>query len=236
MMSSVSYPITPAPTSVSRDFYQTSPGLCSQRSQPSSGKTLLACGTTFVIMELAVSGTGSAFRADRAEVWRHHVQSRVSFVVDHVSDATDPVRRPDVRTPAEHVENIRRVFNPPMAELAKLFDVSRQAVYKWMSGESAPESEKLDRIAELSRIADAFVKADVSRAGSLLNMKTFEGRSLLDLIRSGENRPEHVSALIAESRAMEVSYRQSGLASSKAKPTSDWQATISIPGNLEQLD
>lgn len=194
-----------------------------------------ATKSAFAVIGTVLIGTGSVYGLDRAESWRHHVQPRVPFILDTAETSADSADRPDVRTAAEHIENIRNVLNPPVADLAALFDVSRQAVYKWLSGSSTPEDDKLGRIIELSRIADAFQAAGVSRAGTLLRMKAFAGRSLMDLINSGGNRHEHVTALIIEARAMEASYKDSGLAASKSRATSDWQTSISIPGSSEQV-
>lgn len=189
----------------------------------------------FAMIGTVLIGTGSVYELDHAESWRRYIQPRVQFIVDAADVSLASLARPDVRTAAEHISNIRSALNPSVADLAALFDVSRQAIYKWLSGDSTPESEKLDRIIELSRIADAFKTAGVSRAGTLLKMKTFSGRSLMELIKSGESREEHVQALITEAKAMETSYKQSGLAESKSKPTSDWQSIISIPGSSEHV-
>lgn len=192
------------------------------------------CGAVVAIMSTVLLGTGSTYAMSRADEWRTHVQPRVAFVVDKPVVSSKPTARLDVRTPAEHIEKIRSVLNPSVADLASLFGLSRQAIYKWLSGDSAPEPDKLTRITELSQIADAFDAAGVSRAGSLLKMKTFDGRSLLDLLKAGENCNVQVTTLISEAKAMEASYDRSGLASSKAKPTSDWQSSVSIPGAPEQ--
>lgn len=190
----------------------------------------------FPVNSTVLFGTGSAYVLDSAELWPRHIQSRVSLILDaDASEASiNSTKHADVRTAAEHIENIRNVLNPAVADLATLFDVSRQAIYKWLTGSSNPEQDKLDRIVELSRIADAFHTAGVSRAGNLLKMKTFGGRSLMDFIKSRENRDEHVALLISEAKLMEASYKQSGLATSKSKPTSDWLSSISIPGSAER--
>lgn len=207
------------------------PGSISTRpGQPAGAATK----TAFALFSTVLIGTGTVYGLSRADSWRHHVQPRVPFVLDTVGAAADNADRPDVRTAAEHIENIRNVLNPPVADLAAVFEVSRQAVYKWLSGGSTPEDDKLGRIRELSRVADEFQAAGISRAGTLLKMKAFAGRSLMDLIKSGESRNEHVRDLVAEARAMEDSYRGSGLATSKSRPTSDWQASVSIPGGSEQ--
>ncbi|MBU2827097.1 helix-turn-helix domain-containing protein [Acidithiobacillus ferriphilus] len=143
------------------------------------------------------------------------------------------VKRSDVRTAQQHLANIRQVLNPAITDLAIVFDVSRQAIYKWLSGDSTPEPDKLARIVELSDVADAFRDAGVSRAAALLKMKAFDGRSLLDLIAAGEGCSQHVQTLVAEAKAIEAAYERTGLAKSKAKPTSDWQSSMSIPGSLE---
>jgi len=142
---------------------------------------------------------------------------------------------PDVRTVPEHMENIRGTLKPKMADLSAIFDVSRQAIYKWISGETTPEDETIDRVRQLSRISDQFREAKVMRAESLLKMKTFNGLSLMELlIQSGENTDEHVDALITEAKAMESAYSKSRLADSKAIPTDDWLSDISIPGSFKK--
>ncbi len=190
--------------------------------------------TAFAVISTLLVGTGSAYSMDRTEEWRHHIQPRVTFVVDKAAESNDHSSAPDVRSAVEHIENIRSVLSPSVADLANLFDITRQAVYKWLSGDSIPEPEKLRRIVKLSQIADAFNAEKISRASSLLKMKTFNGRSLMDLLKTGEDCTAQVVALIAEAKAMEASYKRSGLASSKAKPTSDWQSYVSIPGLPEQ--
>jgi transcriptional regulator with XRE-family HTH domain len=191
--------------------------------------------TAFAVIGMILVGTGSLYELDRTESWKHHIQPRVPFILDAADASRGGAECPDVRNASEHIESIRNVLNPAITDLAGLFDVSRQAIYKWLSGDSTPEPDKLNRIVELSRIADAFQAAGVSRAGALLKMKAFAGRSLIDLIKSGENRSEHLAALISESKSMEASYKQSGLATSKSKSSSDWQSSISIPGSSERV-
>lgn len=149
-------------------------------------------------------------------------------------DVISPNNRPDVRTVPEHIENIRGTLKPKMADLAAIFNVSRQAIYKWISEETTPEAETILRIRQLSRISDRFGEANISRAETLLKMKTFDGLSLMDLIQSGDNTDEHIDALIDEAKAMESAYRNSRLWDSKAKPTDDWLSSISIPGSFEK--
>ena len=187
-----------------------------------------------------VDGSGSEYDPRRAWQWEIFLQWRRPINID-VAQHEDPigqgailaVKRSDVRTAQQHLANIRQVLNPAITDLAIVFDVSRQAIYKWLSGDSTPEPDKLARIVELSGVADAFHDAGVSRAAAILKMKAFDGRSLLDLIAAGEGCSQHVQTLVAEAKAIEAAYERTGLAKSKAKPTSDWQSSMSIPGSLE---
>jgi transcriptional regulator with XRE-family HTH domain len=179
-------------------------------------------------------GTGSSYAIQQTAQWREHVQPRVAFVVEKKAFTDDDLARVDVRTVEEHLVSIRNILNPSVADLASLFCCSRQAIYKWLAGSSSPEDDKVQQIHILSGIADAFAEAGIERADSLLKMKTFNGKSLLDLLKTSENKNEHVTALIAEARAMEANYARSGVSHSQAKSTNDWMTSISIPGSLER--
>ncbi len=188
-------------------------------------------GVAVVVISCALGGTGSVFALSHANEWGKMLDTRVPyFDVQTVDvDAT----RLDIRSAAEHLANIRQVLNPAIADLATAFGVSRQAIYKWIGGESTPEDDKLERIRSLSLAADAFQKAGVTRASSLLKMKAFDGHSLLDLVAAGQLVPEHTQTLIAEAQAMDAAYSRSGLAKSKAAPSDEWRAELSIPGSSE---
>jgi transcriptional regulator with XRE-family HTH domain len=188
-------------------------------------------GTAVVVIACALGGTGSVFALSHVNEWGKMLDTRVPYFDVQTTD-TD-VARPDIRPAAEHIANIRQVLNPAIADLATVFGVSRQAIYKWIGGESKPEDDKLERIRALSLAADAFQKAGVTRASSLLKMKAFEGRSLLDLVAAGQLVSEHTQTLIAEAQAMDAAYSRSGLAKSKAAPSDDWRAELSIPGSSE---
>jgi len=184
-----------------------------------------------VMIACALGGTGSVFDLSRAKEWCKMLDSRVPYFDVQAVDVD--AKRPDIRSAAEHLANIRQVLNPAIADLATVFGVSRQAIYKWIGEESTPEPDKFERIRSLSLAADAFQKAEVTRAASLLKMKAFEGQSLMDLIAAGQLLPEHIQLLIAEARAMDAAYSRSGLAKSKASPSDDWRAELSIPGSSE---
>ncbi|GHU03648.1 repressor [Alphaproteobacteria bacterium] len=188
-------------------------------------------GAPVVVIALVLSGTGSVFALSHVNEWGKMLDTRVPYF--EVQTADTDAARPDIRSAAEHLSNIRQVLSPAIADLATAFGVSRQAIYKWISDEFKPEPEKFERIRSLSLAADAFQKAGVSRASSLLKMKAFKGRSLMDLAAAGQLLPSHTQQLIDEARAMDAAYGRSGLAKSRAKPSNDWRTEVSIPGSPE---
>ena len=94
-----------------------------------------------VVIACALGGTGSVFALSHANEWGKMLDSRVPYFDVQISDVD--ASRPDIRSAAEHLANIRQVLNPAIADLATTFGVSRQAVYKWIGGESTPEDDKL---------------------------------------------------------------------------------------------
>lgn len=183
---------------------------------------------------LPIGGTGSVLDLSRAHEWRERVEARASLRIDVGAGDDVQVSRPDVRSAAQHLANIREGLNPAIADLATVFGVSRQAIYKWIGGEATPEPDKFERIRALSHAADAFRDAGITRASSMLKIKAFEGRSLMDLAAAGQLLPSHIQSLIAEAQAMDAAYDRSGLAKSKAKPSDDWRTEVSIPGSPER--
>jgi predicted transcriptional regulator len=134
----------------------------------------------------------------------------------------------DVRSPLQHLENIKQSLSLPVSETALVFGVTRQSIYKWMAG-TTPDHDKVDKIVELSRIADIFKAESVPRPADLLRMKAFEGRSVLDMVKNGEDHSQHLAVLVAESKAMDEAYTASGIANLPQRRTEDWKATVSIP-------
>lgn len=179
---------------------------------------------------LFFSGTGSMLELSRATEWKKAVEARTAISVD-VEQTTDGLLN-DFRSAAEHLNNIKQVLNPAVSNLATVFGVSRQAIYKWMNSESTPEPENLQRIVALSHAADSFHNAGITNAATLLKIKAFDGLSLLDLVTTDQLLPAHIDSLIAEAHAMDAAYDRSGLAQSKAKPSDDWRGEVSVPGTL----
>jgi len=132
----------------------------------------------------------------------------------------------------QHISNIREVFNPSIVELAYIFDVSRQTVYKWLDGTN-PEVDKNEQIKNLSHVADKFKTANISRAGLLIKMKAFNGQSLIDLFKTGTYTDNHIDILIKEAKIMEESHSKVLNSLYRVSPTDDWKSYVSIPASFD---
>lgn len=183
-------------------------------------------------MFLALQGTGSNYDMENVGKWVQHVERRTLLAIDakQLVNFTPYA----MRTIVEHMENIRSIHNIPFSEWASFFGVSRQAIYKWLGGKAEPEKEKQDRIVKLSGIIDRLREADSVQVGALLKMKAFNGLSLIDLLSTHQYTEEHLNVILNEARIAKAAYQQSGLLSSKAKSTNDWQSSISIPGTIDK--
>lgn len=184
-------------------------------------------------------GTGASYFLKHKEVWLKYVQSKTpfSFVFGDESESglvikTATVSNIDIRTITAHIENIRSVIDPSMSELAKDLGVTRQAVYKWLAGESVPDDEKKNIfIKTLSLIADEFTKAKIFNAKALFKMKAFNGQSLMNIVRDGGDWEEPVKVLINEACLMKQAAQAANLNTSKTDPSDNWKAYVSIPGS-----
>ena len=191
-------------------------------------QTSPAQGSQLPLIAFALRGTGSGYDVYSANL------ALVSEYL-HYRTGVEMVGRgqPDVRTAAQHLTNIRSVFGLPMAELGALFRVSRQSIYKWLHG-AEPDARKADQIHALSQIADQFKTSGVTRAGAVFKMKAFDGKSLYQLFKDGEQLPRNVSAVIDAARRLEADYDNSALRNSKASPNDEWRSYLSIPGTPER--
>jgi len=127
-----------------------------------------------------VAGTGGMMTAQSAaEINRWVYDPRI-----HVEPSK--VNRVDLRSPAEHVANIRDVFSINMSDLASVLGVTRPTVYAWLEGKE-PKGEAVTRIEQLSRTADTFNRASIIRLDKLVHRPILNGRSLLDILKTDED-------------------------------------------------
>lgn len=178
------------------------------------------------VFGLLLAGTGGGFDATHPEQWRGLVQNRSPISVQscHTPDISV-----DMRSAKEHLEHIRSILNPSVSELAELSGITRQAVYKWLSGTAQPEPSKLTTIIKLSKIADLCNDSGIQRTNVLLHMKNASGESLLDILKMDKPYQEHLQALLTEARLMENAEAKVKKALSNSSPIRDEISYYSIP-------
>lgn len=180
------------------------------------------------------SGTGATFDMHNFDEWFSYVKDRSPVLGElalYSESKTHVDVPPDLRSAEEHLVNIRSVIGLPMSELAKELNVTRQALYKWLSAESHPDSpEKVEHIKRLSIIADLFSANGLSNGKSLVKIRAFDGDCLLDVVKTSSGWLEKANTLVNEAVAMKDAARNSGIIGSKAESSSDWLASESISG------
>jgi DNA-binding transcriptional regulator YiaG len=126
--------------------------------------------------------------------------NRFSYPRIHIESSRD--KKVDMRSPAEHVGNIRDVFSISMSDLASVLGVTRPTVYAWMEGQE-PKGETVIRIQQLSHTADKFYLANIIRLDKLVHRPILNGRSLIDVLKTDEDPLEALATIkaIAEKEA-----------------------------------
>jgi len=136
--------------------------------------------TLVVPLLILTAGTGGIMTAhSTAEALNRFYYPRI-----HVEPSR--AKQVDVRSPAEHVANIRDVFAMNMSDLASVLGVTRPTVYAWLAGQE-PKGEAVIRIQQLSCAADKFNQANIIRLDKLVHRPILNGRSLLDILKTDED-------------------------------------------------
>jgi transcriptional regulator with XRE-family HTH domain len=105
----------------------------------------------------------------------------------------------------DNLARIRSILNPTMTELARVLNVSRQAIYDWQSGASIT-AENAARLADLARAADVFAAEGLTTTHQILR-RQFAGRSFFDKVRDRESA-EDAARLLLKIVRLELEQRQ----------------------------
>lgn len=93
------------------------------------------------------------------------------------------------RTPIENLQFIREYFNPAISDLASVLNVTRQSIYNWISGAPVKE-ENFSKLQDLAQAAVLLEKEGVAMNVSLLKRKFSNGKTLFQIVQSGESAQE----------------------------------------------
>jgi transcriptional regulator with XRE-family HTH domain len=99
-----------------------------------------------------------------------------------------------LRTPQEDIARIRSVFRPSIADIAGTFNVSRQTIYNWISGET-PSEESIEKLEDLGKAADLLFAHGI-RSSYLVRRKLGNGKTLMETVRDGGAAEEAARSLV----------------------------------------
>ena len=99
------------------------------------------------------------------------------------------------RSSADNLAQVRAVLKPAVKDLAEMVGVSRQAIYDWQGG-GAIASKHAGRLADLASAADAFAVEGLTATSQALRRPIADGRSFLDIVRSGGSAIDAARSLI----------------------------------------
>lgn len=106
----------------------------------------------------------------------------------------------------EQLNYVRNVFCFNISELADIFGVTRPTIYSWINGtELKPEVSA--KMTKLVNLASYLEKLNISRFDTLLHRPIFNGISLFDKVKNGEDIKEPLRQ-IKEISEKEVSVRK----------------------------
>lgn len=101
----------------------------------------------------------------------------------------------DAKCPTSNdIAHIRQVMKISISELARVFDVSRQAVHEWIKG-GALSPRNAQRVAALAQVADDFLNSGIDVTPQMLRRKIEGGQSLLDSVTGEGNVVEQARKL-----------------------------------------
>ena len=125
--------------------------------------------------------------------WLTRSSSSTAYQINYISDQSQVTEKKNDFS--EKFQTIKQAFNLSIVEQAKLFDVSRQSIYKWIRGDSQIKSEHLILLNELEKAALLLLKENY--ASVLFTEKVIvDGLTITELVKETKDAEKTVSLLI----------------------------------------
>ena len=126
----------------------------------------------------------------------HASSATANWSINGIEFNDAQVATADAKCPTSNdIALIRQVMKISISELAKVFDVSRQAVHEWIKG-GALSPRNAQRVAALAQVADVFLNSGIDVTPQVLRRKIEGGQSLLDSITGEGNVVEQARRLV----------------------------------------
>jgi transcriptional regulator with XRE-family HTH domain len=127
--------------------------------------------------------------------------------LNNISIPSSSLAQLNIRSTSETLDRIRNVFKFSVSDLACACKVSRQAVYKWMSGSSPTlEPDNQNRLEDLYCAAETFAARGVVGSAMILKRRDTSGKTLVETLQAGESAQLWAKGML-EVLSMEVQQR-----------------------------
>ena len=186
---------------------------------------------TLTVFGLVIVGTGGTLTSSTVEKWKPIVERNTNISFNFSGDE-NVLAKKGMSIEAQ-INMIREVLQISMSDLASLLDVTRQSIYKWISGASNPEPQNQSQITSLMNFATFIASSNVTRPAALIKMKFFDGESFSDLFKAKLATQEKLDQLVVSAITIERAYFNSAFSKSRTPKTSEWQVHTEIPGGFE---
>lgn len=151
--------------------------------------SIIQLGLVGTCLALMVAGTGGMYSVEgqanpSVQKWGYHSllnRQGIGFAQEEQAS--------QVKTVSEQLLNIRESFALSVAGLASIFQVTRPTIYSWLDNQNL-KPDAYQKIEKLNKLADSFTALNMERPDLLVNRPLFEGKSLADLLKNGEDVSE----------------------------------------------
>jgi transcriptional regulator with XRE-family HTH domain len=157
----------------------------------------------FLSTSLLIPGTGGDTSKQNLERLQNPFERHIHTLVPIQEAVKETISINSI----EDLNHIVNVLNPNISELAKILHVSRQAIYKWKNGEGISD-ESAQKLHDLARAADVFVKAGIEVNPFMLRRTVSGGQSFLEIIEQGGSAVEAAKTLV---QIVEIGQRERAL-------------------------
>ncbi len=133
-----------------------------------------------------------------------------------------------------HIRDYMTFFDLRASEAAEWYKVDKSTINSWLADLEHPDDDEYWEGYPYLEMAMTLLELNGVRSGKyFINWTKLDGKTILDLKKSGELKPYHIHFQVHQFKEMQAAYDRSKLSKSKAKSTDDWKSEISIPGGLE---
>lgn len=136
---------------------------------------------------LFLAATGTSYAIQKINDWQPYLKSRIPIVIDLGGNLNEASAETLIGSYSlvQKLDLITTTFHYGVSDLARIFGLSRQAIYKWKKEQVTPEAPVSAKLDNLARLALLFSQEDIKRAGELVKLKYFGDQALLDMVVAG---------------------------------------------------